>query len=449
MVGCDACNDWFHPSCVGRTEQSCVKGKAFICPRCESKVLDRLSVLEKSVAEHQTQIAQINSGMVEFERKIDSKADVTSLNMLSQCVSNLTQSFSTIASRMERAIEEPMQRESRASNVIVRNMRPSENRSDTQLFNGIMEFLQVRGTVVKCFRFGPASNPSRPLKVELSDKASAQAVLARSSRLRESQEFGTSYLNADLTKYQQQSLESELETHLSAGESYTIRGNRVVPFRGTGENHRLVAYRARNIINQPLPSSRGAPQSIPGGNEQRRPQSQQRPEVNQTPSSALISISALKNQLQVSSSNNSRSALAKSTEDILNAVRHIAEKSGPIAVKPRNATPIPIRNQPVKRLPVPAPRPKTYSNQHSNNKPPPSAAPQRKAASDSPPPNHSQERPLPANRRSPSRSRRGDSLPASPGQKGPSSGMFNALERCVPIDTNGYDHNLTLTPRTQ
>ena len=34
MIGCDQCDDWYHPACVGLTEQQANKIKKYICPRC-------------------------------------------------------------------------------------------------------------------------------------------------------------------------------------------------------------------------------------------------------------------------------------------------------------------------------------------------------------------------------------------------------------------------------
>ena len=34
MIGCDQCDDWYHPACVGLTEPQANKIKKYICPRC-------------------------------------------------------------------------------------------------------------------------------------------------------------------------------------------------------------------------------------------------------------------------------------------------------------------------------------------------------------------------------------------------------------------------------
>ena len=36
-VGCDGCEGWFHPSCVGITQAEAEASDTYLCPNCESK----------------------------------------------------------------------------------------------------------------------------------------------------------------------------------------------------------------------------------------------------------------------------------------------------------------------------------------------------------------------------------------------------------------------------
>ena len=34
MVGCDSCRGWFHPECIGTTQEECERTRRFKCPEC-------------------------------------------------------------------------------------------------------------------------------------------------------------------------------------------------------------------------------------------------------------------------------------------------------------------------------------------------------------------------------------------------------------------------------
>lgn len=34
-VGCDECEDWFHPACVGITQEEAEATDIYICPQCQ------------------------------------------------------------------------------------------------------------------------------------------------------------------------------------------------------------------------------------------------------------------------------------------------------------------------------------------------------------------------------------------------------------------------------
>ncbi|VDK54045.1 unnamed protein product [Anisakis simplex] len=34
-VGCDGCNDWFHPACIGITEMDAIRADEYFCPKCK------------------------------------------------------------------------------------------------------------------------------------------------------------------------------------------------------------------------------------------------------------------------------------------------------------------------------------------------------------------------------------------------------------------------------
>jgi hypothetical protein len=201
--------------------------------------------------------------------------------------------------------------------------------------------------------------------------AVGRSLLSKANRLRESPDFGTTYLNADLTKYQQQSLESELETHLAAGESYTIRGNKVVPFRGPGENPRLNAYRSRINRQQPQqqqqqPENQSVRQAQgEGPKTDTRSALQRRAISDQMQTMTVNTTTALGAQLQAS---NHQQAIANNVGDIINGLRSVittqTRSDSSVGAVHRNATPLPAKAA-GGRPPVPRPQlpKKGYSNQ--------------------------------------------------------------------------------------
>jgi hypothetical protein len=250
MVQCDECEEWFHPHCVGRTDEYCVNANKFHCPTCESNILDRIATLESTMAAHTIQLTALSTNMVELGDKVDSKADKETVATLAKCVVALTAQIPNVVAKLERAMDEPLEREKKACNIIIRNLESTDAVPDETKIANIMRSLDVTGSIGKHFRFGPPTNRFRPVKVEFGEKSTAQLLINRASRLKGHAEFGKVYLNADITKYQQQALDSELQRHFEAGENYTIIGNRCVPFRGATANPRFIKFKESQAVTQ-------------------------------------------------------------------------------------------------------------------------------------------------------------------------------------------------------
>lgn len=48
-IGCDKCNDWFHGSCVGITQEEAEVVEEYICPRCNSSNIQNVVASQKTL----------------------------------------------------------------------------------------------------------------------------------------------------------------------------------------------------------------------------------------------------------------------------------------------------------------------------------------------------------------------------------------------------------------
>jgi len=81
MVACDSCLEWYHPSCIGFTEDKLKKMKKYICDKCKpnsdsngSDVLKRKDEIEKKLEKLHKELDDVNRRVIEDQEKKRNKS---------------------------------------------------------------------------------------------------------------------------------------------------------------------------------------------------------------------------------------------------------------------------------------------------------------------------------------------------------------------------------------
>ena len=262
-VECDMCGNWYHGKCQNVTEElyKVLGNKKYsinwycdICDLSAKKIMSNVMRIQKRQDDMEKKLDGLDSKLSKLDQNVTSRLDEISRNGLDvdRCVDKVIEKIEdTMEKKISLELEEYRERELRKANLMVSNLKESEQQSmdqrkneDLQLFKDVLKELKTENVNIKSVtRIGEKANERpRLTKVVLANAVEKRDVLkgAKSLRNSKNEAFKNIYINPDLTKHAREEgkkLRDELARRKHTGETnIAIRRGKIIRLDGPGKN---------------------------------------------------------------------------------------------------------------------------------------------------------------------------------------------------------------------